>query len=356
MSGQSVEHVDADALQAMVSAIVKGSGAPDDVAEEVALHLVRADLSGHTSHGVLRLSQYMREVDSGLIDPAAKPVVLSTLSGAILLDARSGFGHFAAATAVVAAAKAARASGIAAVAIRNCTHIGRIGEYSERLAGQGLIALIMLGAVGPGVGAMAPFGSKTGKPLLNSNPWSVGFPSSSGEVIFDGSMSNIAEGKVHAAKSKGMALPDGSIPTASGTPSTNPDDFYAGGTLTPLGGGVAGHKGYGLALSAALLGGLAHADGSSAALRGLAVLRSDDPSPDSLGGVTIMALDPAAFGGTVPYSEAVGRVSQALRAEGALVPGDMERGHRDGAERRSVPIPAATWTELLRLQRRVAHG
>ncbi|MFI0774002.1 Ldh family oxidoreductase [Streptomyces sp. NPDC021212] len=42
-----------------------GLGADDDVADEVARHLVRAELSGHASHGVLRLPQYAQEVDRG---------------------------------------------------------------------------------------------------------------------------------------------------------------------------------------------------------------------------------------------------------------------------------------------------
>jgi hydroxycarboxylate dehydrogenase B len=352
----SVEHIDADILQTLVTAIVRGFGAPDDVAAEVALHLVKADLSGHASHGVLRLEQYRKEVEAGLIDPSAKPVVVSRVASAIVLDARRGFGHYAAAMAVDAAAEGARSNGLAAVAIKNCTHIGRIGEYSERLAEQGLIALIMLGAAGPGVGAMAPFGSKTGKPFLNSNPWSIGFPATCGDVVFDGSMSMIAEGKVHAAKSKGQTLPEGSILDAAGLPSTNPEDFYAGGTLTPLGGTVAGHKGYGLALSAALLGGLAHADGTPPALRGLARLQHDDHAPDSLGGVTIMAIDPGAFGGQRSYSSAVGRVTEALRADGVLIPGDMERKNRESVLRQAVPLPATTARALARLQQRYAHG
>jgi len=336
-----------------LSAVIVGLGAPIDVATEVAKHLVRAELSGHSSHGVLRLPQYAREIDAGIINPAAPTTIVSKKPSAIVLDSQRGFGHFAAAKAVEAAAPAAIATGMAAVTIKNCTHIGRLGEYSERLAERGLISLIQVGAVGPGLGSMAPFGSKSGLPFLNTNPWAIGFPSEAGAIVLDAAMSTIPEGKVHAAKNKGTMLPEGSLLDPAGRPSSNPDDFYAGGTLTPLGGTIAGHKGYGLALSAALLGGLAHADGTPPALVGLAKLRRGDGDLNSLGGVTMIVIDPAAFGDRSSYSAAVGRVAGALHEDGVLVPGDMERRCREVA-REEVSLPLTTFSELSKLEERYA--
>ncbi|MCA1192163.1 Ldh family oxidoreductase [Saccharopolyspora sp. 6V] len=332
-----------------VRGVVRALGAPAEVATEVADHLVRAELSGHASHGVLRLPQYAAEIERGLIVAGARAEVVSATPAAIVVDGHHGFGHHAAALATEEAAVAAERLGVAAATVRRSTHIGRLGEYAERLAARGLVALVQVGAAGPGVGSMAPFGSGSGRPFLNTNPWSVGVPAADGAIVFDGSMSTIAEGKVHAAKRTGDPLPEGAVLTADGLPGTDPEDFYADGTLTPLGGALAGHKGYGLALAAALLGGLAHADGSAASLRGLARLRGPDEDPAGLGGVTIIALDPGAFGERDAYAATTGRVAAALRADGVLVPGDLERCSRAEAGT-SVALPPGTLAELAALE------
>jgi LDH2 family malate/lactate/ureidoglycolate dehydrogenase len=319
------------------------------VAAVVAAHLVNAEMSGHPSHGILRLSQYTDEVERGIIVAGANPVVTASGQNAFVVDAGFGFGHAAAATAADVAGDAAIASGVAVVTIRHCTHVGRLGEYAERLGARGLLSVVLVGAVGPGVGSMAAFGSGSGRPFFNTNPWAVGAPGADANapVVFDAAMTMISEGKVHVAKHSGVSLPEGSILDAQGRPSRDPDDFYAGGTLTPLGGTSGGHKGYGLALTAALMGGLAHADGSAPALRGLARLREADGAAASIGGVTIIAIHPRAFGGDA-YPGAVDRISAVLRADGALVPGDVERNarHRANGE---VVLPAITAAQLAKL-------
>ena len=50
-------------------------GADEDVAAEVASHLVRSNLSGHDSQGVMRMAQYVRQFDSRILAPSARPVV-----------------------------------------------------------------------------------------------------------------------------------------------------------------------------------------------------------------------------------------------------------------------------------------
>jgi LDH2 family malate/lactate/ureidoglycolate dehydrogenase len=319
-------------------------GATDGVAAEVARHLVNAELSGHASHGVLRLSQYADEIAAGVIDPGATPERVPAAGQVLLIDAKRGFGHAAAALAVQAVLEAAD-SGPVLATIRNCTHIGRLGEYSERLAASGLLSCVAVGAAGPGVGVMAAFGSRSGEAFLNTNPWAMAFPAEGGAVVFDAAMSTIAEGKVLAAAASGGQLPAGCVLDSSGRPSTDPADYAADGTLTPLGGALAGHKGYGLALAAALLGGLAHADGSVPELGGLARIRRPELAQESLGGVAVWAMRPPGAG----YARAVGSLTAALRADGVLVPGDLERRHRE-RNGDTVRLPGATLDALARLE------
>ena len=345
--------VPVDELCERIASIVATKGAPAVVADEVARHLVRAQQSGHASHGVLRLVQYISEIESGQLDPRARAEVVSRAGAAAVVDGHMSFGQYAASVATDEAIAAAERLGVGIATIRNSTHVGRLGEYAERIAERGLIGLMQVGAVGLGVGGMRPFGSVAPEPYLNTNPWCISVPAQPGPVVFDGSMTTIAEGKVHAARDKGETLPEGGIIDADGNPSTDPADYYAGGSLLPLGGAVAGHKGYGLALTAALLGGLAYADGSPAILRGIAPVRHADGAPSSLGGVTITAIDPSMFGDRAAYAEAVTRTVAAIRATGALVPGDMEYRNREAAKA-SVEVPSTTMGDLLALERQVS--
>ena len=315
-------------LTGRVTAILRAFGCAPEVAAEVAGHLVRAEASGHVSHGILRLPQYRQEIARGTIRPQAHPRVLKDAGATILLDAQHCFGHYSTAVAADLVGDRALAHGVAVVAVRGTTHIGRLGDYTERLNGRGLVSIISVGAAGPGIGAMAPFGTTAG-PFLNSNPFAFGFPVDEGDgFVFDASMSNIAEGKVHAARDRGERLPEGAILDAAARPTTDPADYYTGGTLTPLGGALAGHKGYGLALAAALLGGLAHADGSRPDVTGIASTAGATDGSPRIGGVALIAINPAGFAQDLGYAHLVGGVLASFHDAGAVIPGEFEAARR----------------------------
>ena len=260
-------------LQSFVLRVLLGLGAEPDIAEEVARHLVRANLSGHDSHGVLRVPQYAEQVDSGELAPSARPSLLRESPVTALIDAQRGFGHFSTAFALDWAIRHARDLGVSAVAVRHSSHIGRVGEYGERAAAAGLIAIVTVGAAGPGVGGMVLFGGR--QRFFGANPWCMAFPVAGGDpVLLDASSSTVAEGKVRLARASGKALPPGCIIDADGRPTTNPHDFYAGGALSPLGGEVAGHKGYGLAMASALIGALSMVDDPDHTLIGASVVKT----------------------------------------------------------------------------------
>ena len=83
-------------------------------------------------------------------------------------------------------------------------------------------------------------------------------------VLVDFATTVVAEGKVKVARAKHESLPPGCITDKDGAPSTDPEDFYAGGMLLPFG----GHKGYGLALASALMGTLAIIDDAHPTMAG----------------------------------------------------------------------------------------
>lgn len=339
-------------LTQFVQQVIKALGADAEVAAEVASHLVRANLSGHDSHGVIRIPQYVRQIESGEIAPAARPEILRESEITAVVDAQRGFGHYSTVFALEWAMERARKHGLAAVAVRHSTHIGRVGEYAERAAEHGLIGVVTVGAAGPGVGGMVLHGGQSR--FFGANPWSFGIPATGRPpMVFDGSTSMVAEGKVRVARDKGAQLPPGCIIDPEGRPTTSPDAFYAGGALVPLGGEVAGHKGYGLALASALLGGLGMIDDPEPTLIGATVVQQVPDRRGIVAGVFLEVIDPAWFGAKERYTAMVAETLAAAKrippVEGVaevLVPGEPEVRTREQRSREGIPLPATTWRAL----------
>jgi LDH2 family malate/lactate/ureidoglycolate dehydrogenase len=164
---------------------------------------------------------------------------------------------------------------------------------------------------------------------------------------------------VRFAQTRGTALPEGCLIDRDGNPSTNPDDLYGGGALVPMGGDVAGHKGYGLALASALLGGLAMIDDPRQSLIGASVLQGGEDRRGQIAGVFLIVIDPAAFGAAESYRRLVGetlaaakRVPPARGREEVLVPGEPEERMRVRRVQQGLAIPEVTWRELLAIGER----
>jgi len=336
------------ALEAFCRGVLEAMGASPEVAREVAAHLVTANLSGHDSHGAMRLMQYVNQTDSGDIVPSARPVVSHESGAVFVVDAGRGFGHFATAFAVDHAVELARGHGVAAAAVRHATHIGRLGHYTERAAAQGCVSIVTVGVAGPGIGMVVPFGGA--ERFLGTNPWSFGVPADGRPpLIFDAATSAVAEGKVRVARSKGTQVPAGALVDAAGKPTTDPEALYDGGGLLPVG-GWAGHKGYGLSMASALIGGLAMIGDPEPTMAGASGLPA---APGRTAGVFLVVADPARFGDAAAYREMVTATMNAVQdvrpqegVERVLVPGEPEVISRERRAREGIAIPEATRGEL----------
>lgn len=339
-------------LRRFVQGVCRALDAPEEVAAEVAHHLVRSNLSGHDSHGVLRLPWYVEQVEGGRLLPAARPAILRERGASALLDAGWTFGQYSTIVALEGAMARAREHGIGIVAIRHSNHIGRLGEYSERAAAQGMVAIVTYGATGRNAGIVTPFGGR--ERFLGTNPWSIGVPVAEGTpLVFDAATSTIAEGKLRVARSKGVPAPEGTIIDADGMATTNPEDFYSGGALLPLGGAGGGHKGYGLAMASAMIGALAMIDDDVTIPPSSAALSPQTDNRGRVGGVAVIAIDPTAFGPGDRYAALTGealaaakRVAPAPNVAEVLTPGEPEARSRAARERDGIPLPEPIWTEL----------
>jgi hydroxycarboxylate dehydrogenase B len=335
----------AERLEAFVRGLFSAMGADEEVGAEVAHHLVRANLSGHDSHGVLRIPRYVGQMDEGLLVPSARPVLVHERDCIAVFDVRGSFGHYATAQALEWAMRRATDRGLALASLRNPTHIGRLGEYTERAAEAGLVAAVTVGSAGEALRLAVPYGGRAS--TLGTNPWSMGVPGARGRrVVFDAATTVVAEGKVLFARDRGAQLPPGCIVAADGSPSLDPEDFYEGGALMPLGGEVAGHKGSGLALVSALFGGLAMAGNHESSA-------GERPPTTKMTGVFVLVVNPAWFGDPEVYlsmvADTVEIVKRTPPAEGVkevLVAGEPEQRSREQRGRDGIRVPDGTWKAL----------
>src|SRR2546423_10531223 len=133
----------AETLRHVTQAILESTGTPPDLAQIVAEALVEANLAGHDSHGLLRLTQYIGMVRQGQVQPAARASLLGTRQATARIDGAGGWGQPAARLATQTAIELAQVNGVSVVTIERCNHIGRVGEYVERIARAGLIGLAL---------------------------------------------------------------------------------------------------------------------------------------------------------------------------------------------------------------------
>jgi uncharacterized oxidoreductase len=345
-------HYDVDELEDFAYRIVSGMGADEDIAKEVAQHLLRANLTDHDSHGIIRLGQYDEQIRAGQLNPSARPTVMADAPAAVLFDAHRGFGQFSTKEATKVAITRARCQGVAVVSVRHSMHIGRLGEYADAMSAAGQVSIMTVGMAGPGVGAVNIPG--TGSRFLAANPWTIGIPAAGGDVLVDISTSTVAEGKVRVARDAKTPLPLGTLIDTHGVATTNAEDFYAGGSILPLGANGAVHKGYGLALASAAVGALSMVGDDCPTMAGASSVSGDD-NTGRIAGVTIVSIDLAVFGGEEGYRQLIGASTDAIRGIRArgdvapVVPGEPERRSKQQRIQDGIELPIATVERLNRV-------
>src|SRR5947209_7676211 len=131
----------ADVLTEFATRIFSAAGVPDADAATVARSLVGANLRGHDSHGVMRVPQYVDFLRGGAYRTGVALRVEHEAPAVVVCAAQWGLGQVQAHRLLDLVLPRARALGLAAGAARDCGHIGRLGEYAERAAAEGLVLI-----------------------------------------------------------------------------------------------------------------------------------------------------------------------------------------------------------------------
>jgi uncharacterized oxidoreductase len=336
--------IDSTVLTDFVEQVFRAAGTPAEDAHLVAASLVKSNLVGHDSHGVVRVRQYLDNIAKGELSPAARPVIERETATITTVDAKYGFGQVAAHFAITKTIEKAQNQGLAATGLYNCNHAGRMGEWVEMAADRGLIGLAYCSGGRPG-GLVAPFGG-AGR-LLGTNPMAAAVPiAGHPPFVMDFATSVVAEGKVRVAHNKGQSIPEGWILDAQGRPSTNPNDLYEGGMLLP----TAGHKGFGLAMLIELLGAVLTGQGGPWS-PGYTTVRN---------GIIFIVLSIEAFRPPEDFLAEAAILRNKTKAtppapgfDEVLLPGEPEHQMAERRQAEGISIDETTWGQLTEAARQL---
>ena len=295
--------------------------------------LLRAEMEGLPSHGFSRIPYYAAQSAAGKVDGHAVPLVERPRPGVVTVDARCGFAFSAFADGLPPAARAAKESGVALLAVRNSHHAGVLGFPVADLAEQGLVALGFANSPA----SLAPYGGK--KVTFGTNPLAMACPRKDAPpLVIDLSMGLLARGKILQAAKKGELIPEGAAVDAQGNPTRDPAKAFDG-ALLPFG----GPKGYALALMVEIMS--AALTGASLAIEASSLFTPDGPAPRL--GQSFLIMDPAATAG----ANFVDRVEQLLTfitdQPGTRLPGDRRIGlSQQARQSNSIELPDDLLVEL----------
>lgn len=288
-------------------------------ASSVATALVAAEASGQGGHGFRRIQAYSAQARVGKVDGMTSPVMEKPAPGVLRIDAQHGFAYPAIDLMMEHLPDMARSQGIAIASIHRSHHAGVMGLTVERLAEQGLAAMMFANAPA----AMAAWGGR--RPMFGTNPIAFGVPvgDAGDPIIIDLALSKVARGKIMAAKQKGVEIPDDWAFDPDGNPTTDPIKALDG-TMVPAG----GVKGAALAMMVELL-----AAGLTGAQFGhqSSSLFDDKGAPPALGQL-IIAIDPVATGGPGVTEHLASIANEIAAEEGVRLPGRRGKLARAQAE------------------------
>lgn len=304
-------------LRRFCVAVLERVGQAPEHARIVADTLVRADLRGVHSHGMIRFPFYVRRLVDGGSKLRPDIRILREAAATALLDGDGGMGQIVTVRATEIAIDKARCAGLGFVAITNSDHFGAAAYYAMRMLDAGMIGLVWCN--GPRV--MAPWGGCSA--AIGNNPLAVAIPAGRFDpIVLDMAMSRVSGGKVRLASKKGEKIPTDWIVSKSGRTTDNPDDLSKGGALMAL-----GYKGYGLAVVGEVLCGALPGAGI---LSQIPVWFADTASPTNTGHL-VMAVNIEAFvelGDFVKRVDSIVEELKACKAAGGfdevLVPGELE--------------------------------
>lgn len=338
--------IQAEPLRRLVGEIFTAAGCSAAESGRIAKYLVRANLTGHDSHGVIRVPRYLQWMEQGGLLPGQSPTVVTENAVMAVVDGNFGFGQTIGPLAVQMGIDKAATSGVAIIALRRSGHLGRIGDWAEMAAAAGQVSIHLVNVSGSLL--VAPFGAVERR--MATNPLAIGVPlPNQPPVILDFATSVVAEGKVAVAYDGGKPLPEGSLIDDQGQLTADPAVFYGPDGIADARQGAGAiramgeHKGSGLSIMLELLAGALTGSGTA----------GPGPRPLVNGMLSIYMAgeffhSDHDFAGEVrQYVDFVKTAKPVIPGQEVLLPGETERRNNEQRLAEGIPLPDNTWQAIL---------
>lgn len=233
----------AESLKQFVTEIFVKIGCPSDEAKQAAEVLVSADLRGVDSHGVARLSGYIRLHEKKRLNATPQIKTVHETPSTAVVDGDLGLGLVVGPHAMKLAIDKAKKVGSGWVAVKNSNHYGIAGYHAMMALEHDCIGISLTNA-SP---LVSPTFSK--ERLLGTNPISIAIPTKNQPpFVLDMATTTAANGKLEVLQRKGLDAPEGWLQDKEGNITTDAKGLVNGGSMRPLGGDRehGSHKGYAL--------------------------------------------------------------------------------------------------------------
>ncbi len=218
-------------------------GCSDADAEAATKALLAADIRGIDSHGVARLSGYVRLWQAGRINTKPHIHIIHETASTAVVDGDRGLGLVVAPFAMHVAIGKAKNVGSGWVSVQNSNHFGIAGYHAMMALQHDMIGMAMTNASA----LVAPTFSN--ERMLGTNPIAVAVPAGNEPpFVADMATTTAANGKLEILQRKNLEAPLGWIQDADGHSTTDAHALKNKGALLPLGSDKehGSHKGYAL--------------------------------------------------------------------------------------------------------------
>ena len=326
------------ALRSYCEKLIMSLGVAKEDAFIVADSLVDADLCGVESHGVSRMSIYLKRLKTGVVNKDFKLKVKQEHGASVAYDACNSMGMVVGVHAMKRCIEKAKENGACFITASNSNHYG-MASYFVKLATDANMVGITSTNAPPNI---APTGSS--QSYVGTNPIAFGVPTIGEPVILDMAPSVVAMGKVILAAKLGKEIPLGWALTKEGKPTTNAAEG-AKGTVVPIG----GPKGYGLSMFMDILCGLLSGAQFGPHLNNM---WNDFTNPQNVGHF-FCAVDISKFTDVGEFKKRLGQMISEIKTlpknegvEEIFVPGEIEQRRRKERRAKGIDLSQVVYEEL----------
>ena len=322
----------------LVKGILTAADFPEEDAGIMARVISHSDFTGVYSHGLSRLTRYLRQIKKGALNNRPNFQKVLDFGAVMAFDCDNGSGIVSVNKAYDAALERARQFGIAMAVGRRNANIGCGSYYGWRAAADDMGALVCCNTYA----FTSPFGGADR--LIGTNPIILGVPAGKAyPLVMDISTTNVAMGKIQAAEREGQSIPAEWAKDYEGAPTTDPSKAFS---LTP----IAAHKGYGLAVMVDVLSTM-----FSGACFGTDIGLFSKLEPENTG-FCIILIDPSKFMPLEDFKAEVDKyvrmMKESRKAPGVkeiFLPGEIEFKKFDVIKQTGIPVSDALEAELTEL-------